>query len=227
MYGGNEDNDYYIRQNAANALGMIGSSKAIPHLIKRLNDKNEYVCQSVIKSLGDIGDTSIINHLIKILKEKEKFANIAAESLGKLKDKRAIEPLIEALRTKEWYIYDAAINALSNIGEAAINPLIKQLKNKNKCVKIAAIKALGKIKNEKIMKNLVKFLNDDEWSIRNATYETIKIFAEHSLKLFIDYFNNANDETKISLLEILEELFHNDDFYQKNKRIILGMTSNG
>ncbi|TYT72341.1 HEAT repeat domain-containing protein, partial [Microcystis aeruginosa] len=50
----------YVRSNAAEALGNIGSEAAIPGLVKALEHSNEYVRINAAYALANIGSEAAI-----------------------------------------------------------------------------------------------------------------------------------------------------------------------
>jgi HEAT repeat protein len=92
-----EDEREGERIEAVQALGQIGSSEAVPSLIKSLKDKS---------------------YIVRL---------IAAEALGKIKAQAAIPALIESLKDKAWTVRLEAATALKSIGTEAVPPLITVL----------------------------------------------------------------------------------------------------
>lgn len=89
------DSHWQLRASAADALGMLGETQAVDHLVNALNDSEEHVVTS------------------------------AAEALGRLGDQRAIPPLIACLKRGHWAVRAFAAQALEkltgqSLGEDAI-----------------------------------------------------------------------------------------------------------
>lgn len=80
-----KDESKYVREQAADALGKIGDTRATGPLIAALEDKESDVRAK------------------------------AARALGKIGDKRAVEPLIAALEDERSYVRKQAAEALSKI----------------------------------------------------------------------------------------------------------------
>ncbi|RJQ51797.1 MAG: HEAT repeat domain-containing protein [Nitrospiraceae bacterium] len=90
------------RAFAAEKLGQIGSSKAVPVLLSIIRDVNN---------------------------EDEDVRNTSLRALGKIKDMGAVPFLIEALGYPETWLPPRVGEILVNIGEESVEPLKKELKN--------------------------------------------------------------------------------------------------
>ena len=65
-----ENPDRYIREEAANVLGKIGDSLAVPALISSLKDEDEFVREEAAKALGRIGDKRAVPYLKGIVENE-------------------------------------------------------------------------------------------------------------------------------------------------------------
>ncbi|MGH2413665.1 MAG: HEAT repeat domain-containing protein, partial [Microcystaceae cyanobacterium] len=94
-----EDPDDYVRCRAADALGKIGSERAIDALIKALEDPDDYVRSSAAYALRKIGSERAIDALIKALKCPYDSVRYVSRKSG---SERAIEALIKALENEAF-----------------------------------------------------------------------------------------------------------------------------
>ena len=128
------DKDRIVRQDAVEALGIIGDKRATEPFIKALRNKDEIVRDYAVKALEAFGDERAIEPLIKLLASRSKSRAVAAKALGTFGDVRAIEPLIKALKYTDTWYYSAAwgrsfnvrrnaAKALLQFGEPAMDPL--------------------------------------------------------------------------------------------------------
>jgi HEAT repeat protein len=162
-----KDENYYVREVAAKALGEIGDERAVEFLIHALDDEDHYVQEAAIMALGEIGDARAVEPLLMFFENKEKYSgNIfileiikkAAEALGKIRDVRAVEPFIQILyddMNNHFEVQWKAAEALGNIGdERAVKALIDALgkvgrgvsdEGTTHIINLAAEKALIKI----------------------------------------------------------------------------------
>lgn len=64
--------EWIVRREAAEALGVIGDKSAVPALIEALKDDRDYsVRRAAVTALGCIGDRSVVPALIAALKDKD------------------------------------------------------------------------------------------------------------------------------------------------------------
>ena len=150
-----EDSD--VRRSAAEALGKIKSSHAVPALIKVLTDEESDVRKSAVEALGKIGSERAVNALIYVLDDDDSDnRRIAAEVLGKIGNETAVKDLITALDDEDLDVRKTAAKALGEIGnETAVNALIDILDDDDSDVSSTAVQALGKMDTGNRQLNLI------------------------------------------------------------------------
>jgi HEAT repeat protein len=182
------DKDGYIREAAANALGMIGNKSAVEPLIRALQYRDEQVYEDdedsearmrAALALGRIGDPQAFDPLIKAISEDDmQLSWYAIEALGMLRDPRAIPVLITTLEHPDIDRRKSASSALVKFGDAAIMPLINIAKDTNRKWRIFAIKALGEIGDTRAIKALNDLLNDEDETVRLYAAESVNAIKE-------------------------------------------------
>jgi HEAT repeat protein len=97
-----EDDDWLVREAAADLLGKIGDVRAVEPLMKRLaNDKDTGVKELAIKALGLIGDARPTQLYLEAIPVRP-LRVYAMEALAKIKDVEVLRPhkeLFDRLRT--------------------------------------------------------------------------------------------------------------------------------
>jgi HEAT repeat protein len=97
-----EDDDWLVREAAADLLGKIGDLRAVEPLMERLSrDKDTGVKELAMKSLGVIGDARPVQLYIEALPIRP-LRTLAMEALAKIKDVEVLRPyqdLFEQLKT--------------------------------------------------------------------------------------------------------------------------------
>jgi HEAT repeat protein len=97
-----EDDDWVVREAAADVLGKIGDVRAVEPLIERLrNDQDTGVKELAAKGLGLIGDSRPVDLLVEMIPIKV-LRILAVEALEKIKDIEALRPhgeLFKRLKT--------------------------------------------------------------------------------------------------------------------------------
>ncbi|MFO0775440.1 MAG: HEAT repeat domain-containing protein [Nitrospiraceae bacterium] len=97
-----DDDDWVVREAAADLLGKIGDVRAVPALMERLEkDKDTGVKEHAIKSLGLIGDARPVQLYIEAIPVRP-LRVFAMEALAKIKEVEVLRPqaeLFERLKT--------------------------------------------------------------------------------------------------------------------------------
>ena len=193
--------DSYVRLSAVDALGRIGSEKAIEPLINALNtDTDSDVRLSAADALGSIGSEKAIELLINALStDTDSYVRLsAADALGSIGSEKAIEPLINALFTDtDSYVRRSAAYALGSIGsEKAIESLINALStDTDSDVRLSVADALGRIGSEKAIELLINALSTDTDSdVRRSVAEALgRIGSEKAIELLINALSTDTD----------------------------------
>ncbi|MFH0926404.1 MAG: HEAT repeat domain-containing protein [bacterium] len=109
-----ENDNYAMRDNAAQVIKEIGDTSAFKSILSKLNDRNIKIKKNAIVALGNIEDSEAVEPLLLILKEKNSsIEGYVIEALERLKDHRAIEPLIAILKDESSKSRTKASHALS------------------------------------------------------------------------------------------------------------------
>ena len=183
LTGALEDEDSFVRTNAASLLGRAGpaAAAAVPALARVLeNDRHTVVLYRVAAALGNIGEAArgSIPQLIEILKDGNWFVYETARhgltSFGEL----AVPALIDLLQDPDPDYHWSAADVLGDIGpaaEAAVPALARALEDSDEDVRSAAASALGNIgpAAEAAVPALARALEDPDDDVRSAVASTL------------------------------------------------------
>jgi len=175
-----------VRWIAADALGKIGDDRAIPGLLKLVEDSDSDVRSRAADALGNIGDDRAIGGLLKLVEDSDSDVRwMAADALGKIGDAQAIPGLLKLVEHSHHYVRWSAADALGNIGDAqAIGGLLKLLEDSDSDLRWIAADALGKIGDAQAIGGLLKLVKDSNSGVRRrAAYALGKIAKQHAEKL--------------------------------------------
>jgi HEAT repeat protein len=178
------DEDAYVRQVAAEALGEIGDIKAVEVLIAKLTDPVPDVREMTAWALGKLADPRAIQPLILALGSHEKVevrdnAEWALEQFGEV----AVKALVDALRDSDEMRSARAAYVLGQIRDLqAFDPLIEMLDSKNPLLRGHAIGALAEIGDPRAIELLTKLVNDPvEW-VRKTVVNALQSLQNSSYK---------------------------------------------
>ncbi|MFW9995854.1 MAG: HEAT repeat domain-containing protein [Candidatus Odinarchaeota archaeon] len=208
------DEDYWsARFGAAEALGEIADQRAIPALMKKLNDEDPEFCGQVALALGKMQDSRAVFPIGKLLEDDNDVAReFAAKALGMIRDKRITKKLIWAMRDSVPEVRVAIAGAMGKIGDfEATDRLIRALNDKNPHVRTAVAKALGEIGNPRSVVPLIKILDDGFTTpeVREQLKESIALYDKETV---LQQIMNVADGDQNEVVEILEQLLYHVNF---------------
>ncbi len=136
------------RRSAMDALGLIGDSRAVPRLIRGLEDPAMSVRRSAMVALLRLEAMIAVPRVIRRLHDESGGVRVlAATVLGRFEDPRAVPALVQSLRDPQWYVRQAAATALGEIGDLRAAPALeKAVHDSRKAVARAAAAALRSLR---------------------------------------------------------------------------------
>ncbi|MBN1438026.1 MAG: HEAT repeat domain-containing protein [Anaerolineales bacterium] len=158
-----------IRCRAVKELAETRDRRAVPALIRALEDPDLYVCMTAATKLGEIGDRRAVRPLLKALRRPaqwEELRSAAGENLGRIGDERIVPVLVKLLNHKDVFIVDGAIIGLAVIGGPGLAPLVRALQHRNPQVRARAAMELGYCSDPCILEGLLSLLSDGSAKVR-------------------------------------------------------------
>ncbi len=146
------DNSSVLRRaSAAEALGLIGSRRAVKPLIHAMNDSRMDVRLHTVVSLSRLNDTRAIPPIVRALFDESGGVRVnAAAALGVFRSRKAVRPLIKALADDKWYVRQQAARSLGQIGDKrAVDGLRRASREHRRAVVAAAREALAKLDRDR------------------------------------------------------------------------------
>jgi HEAT repeat protein len=142
-----QDEDFFVRKGAIEALGNIGDKEAVPHLIPRLKDHNRHL------------------------------RAVAARALGTLENIGAIIPLVETLTDDEMSVREEVNSALRRIMRAnPVKEHIQNLPSKDETVRQISEQIIKQISEaKKRFDLLIKESSDQSWLIDSEILEEFNL----------------------------------------------------
>jgi HEAT repeat protein len=155
------------RAAAAEMLGRLRLSAAVPSLVACLDDPSEDVRTVAARSLAAIRDPAAVPALARALADPSRWTlSLVAENLMAM-GSAAVAPLLELLGSNEHNVRVAAIQILGEIRDPAATPsLIGMLFGNGLNLRAQAAAALGKSGGPEAERALLGALKDPEWQVR-------------------------------------------------------------
>ena len=162
------DEDSFVREEAAQALGESGSPRAVEPLITLLKDEDYFVREEAAQALGALGSPQAVEPLIARLSDEDPDVRwMAARSLVELGSLRAVEPLVARFTDEDPDVRAEAAQILGELGSPrAVEPLITLLKDEDYFVRAEAAQALGELGSPRAVEPLITLLNDEDYIVR-------------------------------------------------------------
>lgn len=158
--------DAYVRQKAAEALGIIEEKSAIDALIAAIKDENTDVRCKAVEALGYIGDSLAVEPLITVLMDEgSKVRAVVVEAL----DHIGIDKLLP-VQQATYYIYTKNPEQARKIGEPALEPSIVAINDKDRGIRAITVELIGSIggpKAKTCLLTALKNMNLDEFIRRD------------------------------------------------------------
>jgi len=170
-----ESPDAQVREVVAGAFAEIGDVRALPLLIKALNDESAGVKDAAAIAIGELRDSRAVEPLIEKLKDPD-AQQVASWALALIGDRRAIKPLNESMfEDPDPNMRAMAVRALGKIAIPEANQSIVQaLKDDDEGVLIEAIRIMG----EKRMENVAPLLEE---LYQSSEMERVKLASSVAL----------------------------------------------
>ena len=183
----------YTRRTSVEALGKIGTDKAVDGLKLALLDEESYVSGLAVETLGTIGTDYAAAAIAEAFKNSNSYVRKAAvEALGKIRTDKAVDGLKLTLKNSDSYIRRKAAEELDNLnwdpsddsekayyliarleldelpklGAPAVRPLIQALAYPSFSRKYKVAEVLGKMKDRAAVEPLITALNDQDELVR-------------------------------------------------------------
>ncbi|NER25334.1 MAG: NACHT domain-containing protein [Symploca sp. SIO1C2] len=233
-----QDQEDYVRRNAAYALGKIRTEATILALIQSLQDQDYDVRRNAAQALGRVGTEAAIPALIQSLQDEHyDVRRNAAQALGRVGTEAAIPALIQSLQDENGFVRRNAAQALGRVGtEAAIPALIQSLQDEDDFVRRNAAQALGRVGTEEAIPALIQSLQDEHYYVRSYAAQALeRIGTEAAIITLIQFLQdepyhirgNAAEalgkfRTEAAIPVLIQSLQNEDSFVSRNAAVALG-----
>jgi HEAT repeat protein len=133
-----------LRMAAANALGELGESDAVPGLVDRFEDPDPRVRARAARACGDIGDPRATGPLAGLLSDPSAdVRREAAEALGGIGNRQALEALLDLYDDADERVRRIAVGAFGQFdNDRPVDPLVRALGDASPAVRRTAVYSL-------------------------------------------------------------------------------------
>jgi HEAT repeat protein len=164
--------DEKVRTEAAERLGYLGDSRALPLLIALLEDKSKPVRLAASWGLGNLQAKEAVTPITERLHDPDVDVRVALiQALGSINDARAVGTLSSLIRGKESRVSGTAVEALVRIqSREAEGALLDALKGDREYkIRVKIEDALGEKGDRRFGPHLVPLLEDKNEYVRQAS----------------------------------------------------------
>ena len=168
-----KDERYFVRQQAALALGQMGEP-ALDLLLEMAASSAPATREAAIEALGSTSSTRAVNRVIDALSDSNPTVRAAAvKALGESSSERAVPHLMALLRDDSSALRAQAASSLARVGQIAIPSLISALKDSKPSVRQLAASALGDIGSKDAVAPLIELVTTDQSGARPEAIEAL------------------------------------------------------
>jgi HEAT repeat protein len=133
-----------LRMAAANALGDLDQSDAVPKLVERFDDADPRVRARAARACGGIGDPRATDPLTGLLSDPVGgVRREAADALGRIGNRQALTALLDLYDDEDERVRRVAVSAFGNFtNDRPVDPLIEALADPSPAVRRTAVYSL-------------------------------------------------------------------------------------
>lgn len=179
-----DDPNPKVRKEAARKLRIIGDSRAVPRLLRLLEEEEASdVRQYAIWVLSGIGDHRADSAILKIAQETEdpKMKMMALFAVGEMQILSGLPVLVDHANHPDPAIRQIVVNALGMLGNRyAVDPVLNALHDPHVAVRWAAVVWAGEFRDPRAIEGLEMSFHDP--LLRTWRGKTIAETAAEALK---------------------------------------------
>lgn len=193
-----------IRKKAIATVKTLPADQALPMLIQLLDRKNDDVLLDITKAILSYKDQAL-QHLVKALtSENWKVKKSASYVLGKIGGV-SLKKLMELIPENEEDVDYWMVQTLSNMGGEAIQYLVRVFKHPNEKIRLAAIRSAQNVEDSRMVKALIRLLEDSSWPIRKAAYDSLEKIYRVDQKSVAEALQTCSEESRYWIIKLLAQ----------------------
>ena len=225
----NENEYSFLRADVSEALGRIGSYRAVNALIKTCDEGYDSLRTLLAeKALNKITEQGVVAELAKAVENPDysRFQKcIAAKRLENINETHSIKPLIDLLDSNDSLLKVSVRKSLINMNcPGVFQELSKLMVSKNKTLRQEVIIILGRRLDQESADLCMNSLKDEDSLVRLTAVEALN---NYNHKWIIIPYNKKNDgKDKKKYADLIKESFIsvlNDESYTVRKQAVLAL----
>jgi HEAT repeat protein len=204
-----EDPESRVKAAVAEALGLVGDSKAVRALLAHFDTSDKLLRNSVVRSIIRIAGNKAVEGVAGFLKhESARVRVMAAYTLGQTQNARATKHLIKALGDEAFAVREAAVKSLGDIANPkALDALMQAANAPHRFSQVWVIESLGKIRSAEAVPIIRKALEHSGAEVREAAADALgKLRAKEAVPALIAALNDADPGVRKVVAGALEKL---------------------
>ena len=176
------DADDKVKVAAAKALGLGGSTAAVPAMIEWLVDPDPKIKQVAADVLGDIGGPEATSALTRSLGDSDSTVRMhavkALGAIGRRGTAAVVISLIPRLEDDKADVRIATIAQLEELGDRrAVIPLVARFSDTAPEARRSAVRAVGKLGDPAAVPALVRLMTDPNEDVRTAAVGSLGLLG--------------------------------------------------
>lgn len=163
------------RALAAETIGRLRVTRAVPALVEALDDRSEEVRTVAARSLAEIGDERAVPALAKALCDPSRWTlSLVAENLMQM-GSAAVPPLLDFVRGDDHNVRVAAVQILGEIRDPTATAVLCDVLRSDESLNLRARAAasLGQLGGPCAEAALVAALKDEKWPVRSQAAKAL------------------------------------------------------
>ncbi len=203
------DADSGVRRTAAQTLGMIGMSEAVPTLLALFRDADDGVRHAAAQALGMLGAVEAVPTLLVLFRDADDGVRYAAaQALGMLGAVEAVPTLLEMCQDADSGVRVTAVLALGMLGAVeAVPTLLVLCRDADSGVRSTAVLALGRLGTAESLPTLLGMCRDAGSGVRvAAALALVRLGAVEAVPTLLEMCRDADSDVRQIAAQALGEL---------------------
>lgn len=193
-------------------LGEIQDRRAVPTLVKYLDDRRSKVRMYAVTALLSVGGPQAVESVLsRLTRENKELQGFMAESLLRY-GRRSVDPVIQNLGSRDPKAREQAAFLLGGLGDArAVDGLVRALQDADPAVRRNAAFALGELSGayagtEWVAAALTRTLADRVEAVAEAARGALVRYGEDAVPALLEVCRGGEPRTMVVALHALREI---------------------